>query len=68
MTLESQRKQLLGWIDAKCDRLVSFLSRLVRSAGPSPGPDEHTDIEEWIGVAKTHALSAPDCLMGDATT
>jgi succinyl-diaminopimelate desuccinylase len=31
-------------------------------------PDEHTDIEEWIGVVKTHALSALDYLMGDRAT
>ena len=31
-------------------------------------PDEHTDIEEWMGVVKTHALSALDYLMGDEST
>ena len=31
-------------------------------------PDEHTDIEEWIGVVKTQALSALDYLMGDEST
>ena len=30
-------------------------------------PDEHTDIEEWLGVVKTHALSALDYLSGEAT-
>ena len=30
-------------------------------------PDEHTDIEEWIGVVKTHALSALGYLTGDAS-
>ena len=31
-------------------------------------PDEHTDIEEWMGVVKTQALSALDYLMGEGTT
>jgi succinyl-diaminopimelate desuccinylase len=30
-------------------------------------PDEHTDINEWLGVVKTHALSALDFLSGEAT-
>jgi hypothetical protein len=30
-------------------------------------PDEHTDINEWLGVVKTHALSALDYLSGEAT-
>ena len=30
-------------------------------------PDEHTDIEEWLGVVKIHALSALDYLSGEAT-
>jgi succinyl-diaminopimelate desuccinylase len=31
-------------------------------------PDEHTDVEEWMGVVKTQALSSLDYLMGDGTT
>jgi succinyl-diaminopimelate desuccinylase len=31
-------------------------------------PDDHTDIEEWMGVVKTQALSSLDYLMGDGTT
>ena len=31
-------------------------------------PDEHTDVEEWMGVVKTQALSALDYLMGDEST
>jgi succinyl-diaminopimelate desuccinylase len=30
-------------------------------------PDEHTDINEWLGVVKTHALSALDYLSRGAT-
>jgi len=28
-------------------------------------PDEHTDINEWFGVVKTHTLSALDYLSGE---
>jgi succinyl-diaminopimelate desuccinylase len=31
-------------------------------------PDEHTDIEEWMGVVKVQALSSLDYLMGVANT
>src|SRR5262245_54348633 len=39
MTFSNERAQLLAWIDAERDDLVSFLSGLVRTASPNPPGD-----------------------------
>ena len=51
MTLRDERAQLVAWIDAERDDLVSFLSHLVRTASPNPPGDTRAAaavLEEWL--------------------
>ncbi|HJU33043.1 MAG TPA: M20/M25/M40 family metallo-hydrolase [Hyphomicrobiaceae bacterium] len=52
--LAAERKQLLGWIDAEKDELVSFLARFVRAASPNPPGDTRVAaglLADWLAEA-----------------
>jgi succinyl-diaminopimelate desuccinylase len=54
MTIEAERKQLLGWIDAERDQLVSFLAGFVRTASPNPPGDTRAAtavLADWLAAA-----------------